>query len=99
MYKDHNYFVYITTNIKKNVIYIGITNDLYNRLVQHKENSKFNKTFAGKYNCYYLIYWERHTFVEDAIDREKEIKGWTRQKKNDLIKSFNPEWNFLNDAI
>ena len=81
MYNDHNYFVYITTNIKKNVIYIGITNDLYIRLIQNKKNNKYNKTFAGKYNCYYLIYWERHTFVEDAIDREKEIKGCTRQKK------------------
>ena len=81
MHNDHNYFVYITTNIKKNVIYIGITNDLYIRLIQNKKNNKYNKTFAGKYNCYYLIYWERHTFVEDAIDREKEIKGWTRQKK------------------
>ncbi len=72
---------------------------MYTRLVQHKENSKFNKTFAGKYNCYYLIYWERHTFIEHAIEREKEIKGWTRQKKNNLIKSFNPKWDFLNDEI
>ena len=54
MYNDHNYFVYITTNIKKNVIYIGITNYLYIRLIQHKKNNKYNKTFAGKYNCYYL---------------------------------------------
>lgn len=57
------------------------------------------KTFAGKYNCYHLVYWERHQLIEHAIEREKEIKGWKRYKKEDLINSINPEWRFLNDEL
>jgi len=47
----------------------------------------------------YLLYWERYEYVEHAIEREKEIKGWRREKKENLISNFNPEWNFLNDTI
>lgn len=95
----HNYFAYITTNKKKTVLYVGMTNDLYTRLVQHKENAGKRQTFAGRYHCYYLVYWERHGQVEHAIEREKEIKGWRREKKEKLISEFNPEWRFLNDEI
>ena len=97
----HNYFVYITTNKNKTVLYTGITNDLYRRLQQHKENSIpfSHPSFAGRYNSYFLLYYERFQQVEDAIAREKEIKGWRREKKELLINSFNPEWKFLNDEI
>ena len=93
----HNYFVYILTNPLKTVLYTGVTNDLYRRLQEHSEDSKTNKkTFAGKYNCCNLIYYEHYEFISLAIDREKEIKGWRRSKKEYLIKEINPDWKFLN---
>ena len=96
----HNYFVYITTNKSKRVLYTGVTNDLTNRLVEHKEESKHGKkSYTGRYNAYFLIYYEHFDFIEDAIDREKQIKGWTRKRKEELIKSFNPEWRFLNEEV
>ena len=96
----HNYFVYILTNKHKRVLYIGVTNDLNNRLFEHREESKHGKrSFAGKYNAYYLVYFEHFDLIEDAIAREKQIKGWLRKKKDELINSFNPEWKFLNDEV
>ncbi|MBX9851273.1 MAG: GIY-YIG nuclease family protein [Cytophagaceae bacterium] len=77
---NHNYFVYITTNSKREVLYIGVTNDLETRLLQHFENSKEKKSFAGKYFCYHLVYYERHDFIQHAIEREKEFKKWRREK-------------------
>jgi putative endonuclease len=97
--KNHNYFVYITTNPNRTVIYAGVTNDLTIRLQQHYENRGNPKSWAGKHYCYNLVYWERHQFVEHAIEREKEIKKWRREKKNNLIASVNPEWKFLNKEI
>lgn len=96
----HNYFIYILTNKNKTVLYTGVTNNLKRRLFEHKEDSSNRrKTFAGKYNCVYLIYFERFQYIEHAIKREKEIKGWIRSKKEKLISNFNPEWKFLNDKI
>ena len=97
--KNHNYFVYITTNPGKSVIYIGMTNDLPTRLNQHYENRGDPKTWAGKYYCYNLVWWERHQYVQHAIEREKEIKKWRREKKNNLIEEFNSKWRFLNDEV
>ncbi len=96
----HNYFVYITTNKRKTTLYTGVTNNLPYRLWQHEEDSKARKkTFAGRYNCYHLIYFEHFDFIQDAIAREKVIKGWTRKKKEALINKLNPEWRFLNNEI
>ncbi|MBA3705131.1 MAG: GIY-YIG nuclease family protein [Bacteroidetes bacterium] len=96
----HNYFVYITTNKSKKILYTGVTNNLKDRLWLHEEDSKTHKLhFTGKYNCFYLVYWERFQYIEHAIKREKQIKGWTRIKKEKLITEFNPEWKFLNDEI
>ena len=96
----HNYFVYITTNKNKTVLYTGVTNNLAYRLEQHEADAKTTKkSFAGKYNCYHLIYYERFGYIQHAIDREKEIKGWVRRKKEKLINEFNPQWRFLNDEI
>lgn len=96
----HNYFVYITTNIRKNVLYCGVTNDLKRRVNEHKNDSLNEKEhFAGKYNCYHVVYFERFEDVNQAIKRENEIKGWARKKKTDLIETMNPEWNFLNDEL
>ena len=93
-----NYFVYITTNSKKTTLYVGVTNDLYTRMLQHFYD-RGGSSFAGRYYCYNLIYWERHDNPEDAIDREKEIKKWRREKKIQLIESMNPKWQFLNSEI
>lgn len=96
----HNYFVYITTNKEKTVLYTGVTNDLTRRMSEHKMDSEGEKKhFAGKYNAYFLVYWERHQNINHAIEREKQIKGWLRAKKEALILEFNPEWRFLNDEL
>ena len=94
------YYVYVTTNEKKTVLYIGVTNNIQNRLSQHyfdSENAK--KSFAGKYNCYYLVYYATFDSIESAIAREKELKKWRREKKDRLISSFNPNWEFLNQQV
>jgi putative endonuclease len=96
----HNYFTYIITNKYKTVLYTGVTNNLKRRLYEHQADSNGKKsTFAGKYNCVYLVYWERFQYVEHAIAREKQIKGWNRKKKDDLINEFNPTWEFLNKDV
>ena len=92
MSKD--YFVYILANSTNKVLYVGVTNDLERRTFEH--NLKIDKLgFAEKYNCNKLVYFEQTTDVESAIEREKQIKGWTRYKKNKLIESLNPEWKDL----
>ena len=96
--KQHNYFIYILTNFNKNVLYVGVTNDLAVRLDQH-QNGENLKSFTKKYKCFYLVHFERFQYIGDAINREKEIKGWSRDKKNKLIASENPTWRFLNDEI
>ncbi|MDF9799729.1 putative endonuclease [Catalinimonas alkaloidigena] len=90
-----NYFVYIITNPGKRVLYTGLTNDLATRLQQHYANRGKRDTFAGRYYCYRLLYYERFSDVQQAIEREKEIKDLSRQKKEDLISAFNPQWKFL----
>ena len=92
-----SYFVYILSNRTRNVIYIGVTNDLSRRLLEH-----MNENIAGftqKYNCKDLVYYEQHTFINNAISREKEIKEWRREKKEILINTFNPEWKSLNERF
>jgi putative endonuclease len=93
--RDHNNFVYFMTNKHKNVLYLGVTNNLGRRVNEHK-TGEF-KGFTKKYNCHYLVYYEHFTNIEHAIEREKEIKKWRRDKKDKLISSFNPDWQFLND--
>lgn len=87
------YYVYMTTNRKEGVIYTGMTNNLEIRTRQHK--NKINKGFTSKYNADQLIWFEKHEYVWDAITREKEIKGWRRDKKINLIEAMNPDWEDL----
>jgi putative endonuclease len=96
---NYNFYVYITTNLIKTVLYVGVTNDILRRLQEHIENKGDPKTFAGKYYCHNLVYYEHFNHIEYAIEREKEIKKWSRKKKNALIESLNPEWKFLNEEI
>ena len=89
------YYVYILTNPGKTVLYIGVTNNLRRRLDEHRQN-KGKSTFAGKYYCHKLIYYEEFRNINHAIEREKELKGWTRIKKENLIATMNPKWHALN---
>lgn len=91
----NGYYVYILTNKSRRVLYTGITNDMPRRLFEHKNKNNPN-SFTAKYNVFYIIYYEYFENVEEAIHREKEIKNWTRMKKLDLIRNFNPCMNFLN---
>ena len=84
----------------KTVLYTGVTNELKNRIRFHKENANLNrKSFTSKYRCFYLVYYEHFNDIEQAITREKQIKGWKRFKKINMISDFNSEWKFLNDKI
>jgi putative endonuclease len=96
----HNYFVYIMTNEYRTTLYIGITNNIQRRIAQHyfdSQNAK--KSFAGKYNCIYLVYYEGFEKPNEAIASEKVLKNWRREKKNKLITEFNPKWEALNSQI
>jgi putative endonuclease len=95
----HKYYVYILTNQNKTVLYTGVTNNLKERILQHYQNRQTTNSFTGKYAAYYLLFYEGHRYINDAIAREKEVKGWTRQKKWELINTFNPEAKFLNEEL
>src|SRR5438045_704808 len=89
------YYVYITTNPGKTVLYTGMTNDLKRRISEHF-NSRGNKDhFASKYHCHKLVYYEIYDTPREAIAREKEIKFLTRAKKLELIQTKNTQMNFL----
>jgi putative endonuclease len=89
--------IYILTNKNKTTLYIGVTANLFNRLQEHKSGLNKN-SFSYKYNLHYLIYYEFFSRIEEAIAREKEIKKWRREKKENLINSVNPQWNDLSDS-
>ena len=95
--KSHNYYVYILTNFTKKVLYTGVTNNITRRLYEHRFIEK--NSFCYKYRCYYLIYYNWHQNINQAIDEEKRIKGLKRNKKLELIRTMNPEMRFLNDLI
>jgi putative endonuclease len=86
-------YVYIVTNRKNGVLYIGVTNDIERRIAEHK--SKTVKGFTSRYNLTKLVYFEAIEGPIAAIEREKQIKGWLRSKKISLIESLNPEWKDL----
>ena len=87
------YYVYIATNSRNNVLYTGITNNLDRRIYEHK--NKLTKGFTSKYNINKLVYYEVYDNVADAISREKQIKAGSRQKKIDLIKGENSKFRDL----
>ena len=91
--KNHHYYVYMLTNKANKVLYIGVTNNLERRMSEHKQ--KLIKGFTSKYNLTKLVYYEYYTDINDAIRREKQLKGWKRVRKNNLINSVNQNWNDL----
>ena len=92
------YYVYILTNEHNTVLYTGITNDLMRRVYEHK-NHLDKGSFTAQYNIEKLVYFEVTSNVKAAIEREKQIKGWNRKRKNKLIESKNPNWDDLYHAI
>ncbi|MBI4744939.1 MAG: GIY-YIG nuclease family protein [Actinobacteria bacterium] len=87
------YYVYLLTNWNNKVIYVGVTNDLERRIYEHK--NKLIKGFTEKYNVTKLVYFEETQNIIAAIEREKEIKKWRREKKNQLVNLINPRWDDL----
>ncbi len=83
------YYVYILTNKKSTVMYVGVTNDLQRRIREHKEEQI--EGFTKRYHVHKLVYYEEFHEVNDAIAREKQLKGWSREKKNTLIATQNPD--------
>jgi putative endonuclease len=91
-------FVYIMTNVHHTVLYTGVTSDLYSRISEHKE--KFNRrSFTYKYNIELLVYFETFDSIEEAIEREKQLKKYSRIRKVTLIYNFNPYWKDLYEEI
>jgi putative endonuclease len=89
------YFIYIIINPNKTVLYIGVTNDLNRRLNEHYKNRGNKASFATKYFCYHLLYFETFDNPGETIAREKQGKKWSRKKKIDLIKMIYPNLDFL----
>ena len=89
------YYVYILTNRYHTVLYIGVTNDLRRRLYEHRHN--LVPGFTSRYRVHKLVYFDYTSDVRAAIEREKQLKGWTRAKKEALISAENPQWRDLSE--
>ena len=93
-----NYYVYLLTNNTGTVLYIGVTNDLLRRMYEHKHKLDPG-SFTAKYDVHKLVYYECTNDVRAAIEREKQLKGWNRARKNKLVESRNPKWEDLYPSI
>jgi putative endonuclease len=93
----YQYFVYILSNFHNTVLYTGVTGDLKRRLLQHRQ--AFLNSFTKKYKTFKLVYYEVFENINEAIAREKQLKGGSRQKKLDLINRANPKWNDLTGVL
>ncbi|MBV9548063.1 MAG: GIY-YIG nuclease family protein [Alphaproteobacteria bacterium] len=95
--KDHTYFVYILASRRNGTLYTGVTNDLSRRIGEHKHN--LVPGFTRKYGVHILVWYETHGDINEAIVREKQIKGWNRAWKLRLIEKDNSGWNDLYERI
>ena len=93
-----SFYVYILSNNNNRVIYTGVTNDLVRRIYEHKQHLD-KGSFTAQYNVDRLVYFEETSSSRAAIEREKQIKGWNRARKNKLIESQNPNWVDLYESI
>lgn len=91
------YYVYIVSSYNKSVLYIDVTSDLIKRIYEHK--NEMVEGFSEKYKTKYLVYYENTRDIESAIEREKQLKKWRREKKELLINKMNPEWKDLYQEI
>jgi len=89
---EHNYFVYVLASPTR-TLYVGVTRDLARRLMTHRQRRV--PAFTARYNVTRLVYFEHTTDIQDAIRREKEIKGWKRERKLALVNAMNPAWDEL----
>ena len=89
-----NYYVYILASATNYTVYIGVTSDLIRRVYEHREHLDPD-SFTSKYGVHKLVYFEQTNDVKSALEREKQLKGWRRSKKNALIESMNPDWKDL----
>ena len=92
------YYVYIPANTANVALYVGVTNDLLRRVYEHRNNLD-PKSHTSKYHIHRLVYFEETSDVRAAIEREKQIKGWNRARKNKLVESRNPGWEDLYDRL
>ena len=90
-HEPYKYYVYIMASRRNGTLYTGVTNDIARRVFEHKTNAN-KKSFTARYKVHTLVYIEIYEDVNIAITREKQIKGWLRQRKIELIESVNPEW-------
>ncbi|HUT22488.1 MAG TPA: GIY-YIG nuclease family protein [Candidatus Bipolaricaulota bacterium] len=93
---ENNYHVYIMASYKR-TLYVGVTNDLVRRVAEHQD--KIIEGFTKKYNCTRLVYFENFNDINEAIEREKQLKKWRREKKIRLIEEMNPDWDDLSQSI
>ena len=91
------YYVYILANVTNEIVYTGVTNNLGRRMIEHK-NGAYDG-FTKKYHIHKLVFYAEYSEVLDAISKEKQIKGWRREKKDKLINSFNPNWEDLSKGF
>lgn len=91
------YYVYIMTNFNRSVLYVGVTNDIRLRVLQHKNGE--GSIFTSKYKCYYLLLFEEYFDINAAIGREKQLKNWQRKWKDELIKKENPDLSDLSEHL
>ena len=91
----HQYYTYILASKKNGTLYIGVTNDLERRILEHKQ--KINEGFTSKYDVNMLVYFESFQYINDAILREKRLKKWNRQWKINLIEEENKDWKDLSE--
>jgi len=94
---DRRYSVYIMASRRNGTLYIGVTNHLAARALQHR--SGIGSAFTSKYDVKMLVWYEHYQYVNDAIRREKQLKKWERRWKLELIEGFNPEWRDLYETL
>ena len=92
----NSYFVYILANWNHSVLYIGVTNDLQRRVYEHRQ--ELVEGFTKKYHVHKLVYYEQTGDVKAALAREKQLKGWRREKKEALVETMNPDWKDLSET-
>ena len=93
-----NYYVYVLSNCTNTTIYTGVTNNLIRRVFEHRQNTD-PKSFTAKYDVHKLVYYEYTGDVRVALEREKQIKSWSRAKKNKLVNARNPKWEDLYETL
>ena len=91
--KEHRYWIYVLVSSSHSTMYIGVTNDLGRRIAEHRMGK--GSEFVKKYRVTKLVYAEEYEQIEEAIAREKQLKGWKRTRKNELVSAANPKWEQL----